>query len=87
MQNILIRTLRFVLGVSEVIRDKSTSTVTRNNAEIVRLYQDGNAWCALLGKDIMSGKVGFGSTKSAALRQLAQDIELLNSSKSDRYGR
>ena len=28
----------------------------------LRPYQDGNAWCILLGKDIQSGICGFGRT-------------------------
>jgi hypothetical protein len=31
-----------------------------------RIFPDGNAWCALLGADLMVGVVGFGASPAAA---------------------
>ena len=31
------------------------------------LFQDGNAWCALLGRDIAVGVTGWGSTPAEAM--------------------
>lgn len=31
------------------------------------LFQDGNMWCALLGKDLQSGVAGFGKSPAAAM--------------------
>ena len=31
------------------------------------LFQDGNAWCALLGRDIAVGVTGWGETPEAAM--------------------
>lgn len=31
-----------------------------------RIFQDGNAWCVLLGEDIAVGVVGWGDTPEAA---------------------
>jgi hypothetical protein len=31
------------------------------------IYQDGNAWCALLGANIQDGVCGFGTTPDAAM--------------------
>ena len=33
-----------------------------------RVYPDGNAWCCLLGDDLMSGVVGFGDTPQEAAK-------------------
>lgn len=32
-----------------------------------RMFQDGDAWCALLGEDIAVGVVGWGETPAAAM--------------------
>lgn len=32
-----------------------------------KLYKDGDQWCCLYGKDIMSGLVGFGDTPYKAI--------------------
>lgn len=32
------------------------------------LFQDGNAWCALLGRDIAVGVTGWGDTPEAAMK-------------------
>lgn len=37
----------------------------------IKLYKDGDAWCALIGEDIQEGVTGFASSPSDALRALA----------------
>lgn len=32
-----------------------------------QIFQDGNAWCALLGRDIAVGVVGWGDTPAEAM--------------------
>ncbi len=43
--------------------------------QVVKLYQDGNQVCALIGDNIMEGIVGFGITRADALRDLADRLE------------
>lgn len=38
-----------------------------------RLFKDGNAWCALLGENLMTGVSAFGNTPSEAMHNF--DIE------------
>ena len=42
---------------------------------IVRLFRDGNQFCALVGLDLMEGTSGFGPTPGAALRALAGELD------------
>lgn len=42
---------------------------------IVRIFQDGNEICALIGPDLMAGTAGFGPTMGAALRSLADQVD------------
>ena len=37
----------------------------------VKLYKDGDQWCALIGDNLQSGICGFGDTKSEAVMTLA----------------
>jgi len=37
---------------------------------LVRVFKDGDQWCALYGKDLMEGKAGFGDTEMAAVKGL-----------------
>ena len=41
----------------------------------IRLFRDGDQWCALRGPDLQEGESGFGPTPEAALRDL-QIIEI-----------
>lgn len=41
----------------------------------IRLFRDGNQWCALLGLDLEAGNGGFGATVPEALRNLAKRLE------------
>jgi hypothetical protein len=41
----------------------------------ITLALDGDKWCALIGKNIQEGVVGFGDTQSEALRNLANEVE------------
>lgn len=42
----------------------------------VRVYLDGNQWCALIGEDIMSGTNGWGNTPEAALTDLVKELQI-----------
>ena len=42
----------------------------------VRVFKDGNKWCALHGEDLQEGTAGFGCTPQDALRHLADNLEL-----------
>jgi hypothetical protein len=37
----------------------------------IKVFKEGNQWCALLGDNLQEGKAGFGNTKSLALAELA----------------
>jgi hypothetical protein len=41
----------------------------------VRIFEDGDKWCALLGPDLQEGIGGFGATPTAALRDLARRMD------------
>lgn len=41
----------------------------------IKLFKDGNCWCALIGEDLQSGIGGFGNTPVNALRDLCDEIE------------
>ena len=44
----------------------------RNRPSVIwrpRVYRDGDQWCALLGKDIVEGVVGFGPTPEKATQE------------------
>ena len=42
---------------------------------VVRMFQDGNQVCALIGSDLVEGLGGFGDTPADALRDLAANLE------------
>jgi hypothetical protein len=42
---------------------------------MIRVFMDGDKWCALLGDDLQSGLAGFGDTPAEALQQLVWEIE------------
>lgn len=42
---------------------------------VIRVFRDGDKWCALRGEDLMSGCGGFGDTPRLALLALAGDAE------------
>ena len=39
----------------------------------IKIYPDGNMWCALFGEDLQSGYCGFGKTPEEALGKLLKD--------------
>lgn len=41
----------------------------------IKVYLDGNEWCALLGKDLQEGLAGFGKTPAAALCALCGELD------------
>ena len=45
---------------------------------LVRLFIDGDQWCALIGPNIQEGICGFGDTESDALIRLAVELKNLN---------
>ena len=42
-----------------------------------RVFQDGNMWCCLKGKDIMEGLAAFGETPDKATRAFDEDWQAL----------
>lgn len=43
---------------------------------IVKLFMDGNAWCALIGVNIQEGVCAFGDSPSKSLENLSKVIVL-----------
>lgn len=41
----------------------------------IKIFQDGNQCCALIGPDLQAGRAGFGWTALKALRALCDDLE------------
>lgn len=42
---------------------------------LIKIYRDGNQWCALIGQDLQNGYAGFGDTIVGAIRGLCNLIE------------
>lgn len=42
---------------------------------MIEIAKDGDAWCALIGKNLQEGISGFGSTVREALYDLANQIK------------
>lgn len=49
--------------------------VLASNHNPIKVFQDGSAWCALLGANLMEGEAGFGDTPMEALQNL---LNLIN---------
>ena len=47
----------------------------------IRLFPDGDQWCALYGPDLQEGRGGFGDTPEDAIADLQKSITLPNLSK------
>ena len=45
--------------------------------QIISLYLDGDAWCAICGEDFMTGLTGFGTSKAEALHELARQFDMM----------
>lgn len=45
--------------------------------QAIRVYLDGNVWCALIGDDLQSGTAGFGNTPAEAIACLQQAVAIL----------
>ena len=43
---------------------------------MIKVFVDGNEWCALLGENLQEGLAGFSDTPAEALRELANLVEL-----------
>lgn len=41
--------------------------------ESIRVFLDGDSWCALVGEDLQSGRCGFGRTAVEALINLQDE--------------
>lgn len=41
-----------------------------NDKDEIRIYMDGDMWCALRGEDLQIGESGFGTTPEEALCEL-----------------
>ncbi len=46
--------------------------INRNNP--IQIYPDGNAWCALVGDNIMEGVAAFGNTPLEAITALQKHL-------------
>lgn len=44
----------------------------------IKVYQDGNMWCALLGEDLQAGRACFADNPLAALQGLCFELGILN---------
>jgi hypothetical protein len=44
----------------------------------VKVYRDGNQWCALMGEDLQQGIAGFGDTIPEALDNLQRAVRAYN---------
>ena len=44
----------------------------------IKLFIDGDKWCALIGKDIQSGTAGFGNTKLVAINDMLSRHKVVN---------
>jgi hypothetical protein len=42
----------------------------------IKIYLDGNKYCALVGSDLQEGLVGFGDSPKFALRNLLENLLL-----------
>jgi hypothetical protein len=42
---------------------------------IVKIFKDGESFCALIGNDVMEGVTGFGDTVAEALEELASVVD------------
>lgn len=47
-------------------------SVTSQNP--IKVFLDGNAWCALFGEDVQAGETELGSTPAEALQRLSDRI-------------
>lgn len=41
----------------------------------IKVFKDGNMWCALLGSNLQEGIAGFGGSAAWAIEDLAQNLE------------
>jgi hypothetical protein len=48
-----------------------------NPMTTIELSRDGNQWCALVGENLQEGAAGYGDTVADALRNLAEQPDLL----------
>ncbi len=49
--------------------------LSENDLLNIRVFKDGDTWCALRGKDLQEGVGGFGSTVFNAIHNLAKNIK------------
>lgn len=50
------------------------SKVPKPTDATVRVFLDGDSWCALVGPDLQDGVAGFGVTPAHALTDLAENL-------------
>ena len=43
-----------------------------SKSDEIRIFPDGNMWCALIGPDLQEGVAGFGTTPEQALHTLIE---------------
>lgn len=49
---------------------RCTGAILMSDDQEIRIFLDGNMWCALRGQDLQVGESGFGETPKAALAGL-----------------
>lgn len=59
------------MNVPEIIQGLQTSDMFN-----VRVFKEGDSYCALHGADLQEGIAGFGRTPQDALRTLASNLEI-----------
>lgn len=52
-----------------------TDRMTNSEEVTVRVFRDGTDFCALIGRNLMEGIAGFGSTRGEALKELAKELD------------
>jgi hypothetical protein len=67
----MLQPVRALVAVEGI--DSAEVTATRP----LKVYPDGNQWCALWGDDIQSGVAGFGDTPALALNALLSSVKVL----------
>jgi len=44
---------------------------------LIKVFVDGDQYCALIGENLQNGCAGFGKTAPEALRALADEMEMV----------
>ena len=60
--------------VVEIAEVEAAVIFDRTKQYDIKLYVDGDQWCALLGENLQEGQAGFGKTPADALNELAHSF-------------